>query len=269
MRRLKSLRLLTTAAALVVFVALPLLTPVVGQEDAAQRAKKVYARTGQEGTITGTIRFSGRAPARREIDMSQDSACVESNRRPLTDDVIVSRGKLANVFVYVTGGALDEYAFEPPARPAVLDQKGCLFVPHILGLQVGQKLHVLNSDPTTHNVNMQAKSNAKWNQSQAQGASPIVKTFARAEMIIPIKCNQHPWMKVYVNVMRHPFFAVSSRDGSYRLEGLPPGEYTLVAWHEMFGEQRMQVMIVPYETRAFDFTFTASSDALTPQGKLP
>jgi plastocyanin len=247
------------AIVLAVFIVHPLPSPVAGQENEAQAARKVYVRTGQEGIITGTIHFSGKALARRQIDMTQDSECAKSNRQALAEDAIVTRGKVANVFIYVTGGALDEYAFGPPSEPAVIDQKGCRFVPHILGMQVGQKLNVLNSDQTTHNVNVQAKSNERWNQSQTIGAPPIVKTFARAEMLIPIKCNQHPWMKVYVNVMRHPFFAVSSRNGSYRIEGLPPGEYTLVAWHERFGEQKRRVTIVPYEAQALDFTFKESS----------
>jgi plastocyanin len=243
-----------------VFLLVSLLT-TAGQESESARPQKSYKRTGQEGTITGTIHFSGKAPVRNPMDMSQDYECAKSNRRPLTENVIVTRGKLANVFIYVTGGALDEYAFETPSSPAVLDQKRCRFVPHVLGIQVGQELHVLNSDPTTHNVNVQSKSNPRWNISQTAAAPPIVKTFARAELLIPFKCNQHPWMKAWVNVLKHPFFAVSGRDGAYKIEGLPPGEYTLTAWHEKFGEQTMQVTIVPYEeARALDFTFKDSSE---------
>lgn len=260
MRGLQSLRLFAGVAALAVFVALPLPPPVTGQDGEAQATKKVYARTGLEGTITGTIHFAGKAPARNQIDPSSDVECVKSNPKLLTDDVLVTKGKLANVFVYVTGGALDDYTFEPPAQPAVLDQQGCRFVPRMVGVQVGQPLNVLNSDTTTHNVNVQSKNNFKGNQSHAAGGPPIVRTFARAEMLIPIKCNMHPWMKAFVNVMKHPFFAVSSRDGSYRLEGLPPGDYTLVARHERFGEKTMQVTIVPYEMRSLDFTFDVTSD---------
>lgn len=242
--------------AAIVLAAAILPSPVAGQENEPQRQKKVYVRTGQEATITGTIHFDGKAPKRWQIDMSQDGECVKSNRKPLDDRAIVTNGNVANVFIYVKSeGALDAYTFEPPSSPAVLDQKRCRFVPHILGMQAGQKLNVLNSDNTTHNVNMQAKFNEKSNASHLAGGEPIVRTFFRPETMIPIKCNQHPWMKAYVNVMSHPFFAVSSRDGSYRIEGLPPGEYTIVAWHESFGEQSVRLTIVPYESRPLDFTF--------------
>jgi plastocyanin len=266
----RSSSLWKTAALVTGFLLISLLT-TAGQKSESPQPQKSYTRTGQEGTISGTIHFSGKAPARSPIDLSQDAACVKSNRRLLTENVIVTRGKLANVLVYVkSGSALDEYTFEPPSSPAVLDQKLCRFVPHVLGMQVGQQLQVLNSDPTTHNVNVQPKSNQRLNMSQTEGAPPIVMTFARPELSIPIKCNQHPWMKAYVNVLKHPFFAVSNRSGAYTIKGLPPGNYTLAAWHERFGEKTIEIIVRPGESKPVNFRFDATENAsITRRDKLP
>lgn len=256
MRRLQTLRLFVATLALVAAVVAPSLPPVAGQEDEEQSAKKIYVRTGQEATINGRILFNGKVPPRGEFDMSQDATCAKSNRRPLDERVIVTNGKLANVFVYIrSNDALDAYMWEVPSAPVVLDQRRCFFVPHVLGIQAKQRLQVLNSDRTTHNVNVQAKSNEKWNMSQTEGGEPIVRTFARPEMWVPIKCNQHPWMRAYVNVMAHPFFAVSNRYGAYTIAGLPPGDYTLVASHERFGERTIEITVRAGETKPVNFTF--------------
>ncbi|MGH9799008.1 MAG: carboxypeptidase regulatory-like domain-containing protein, partial [Blastocatellia bacterium] len=185
--------------------------------------------TGNEGNVTGTIVFAGAAPAPRKLDMSNDSACGET----LANDVLVANGKLQNVFVYVKSG-LPEANFEVPAAEVTLDQKGCLYVPRVLGIQVGQSLKIVNSDQTTHNVHAVAKFNREWNETQSKGQSPVIKKFTKPETLIPVGCNMHSWMRAYVGVLSHPFFAVSGADGSFSIKGLPPGEYELEAWHEKF-----------------------------------
>ena len=147
--------------------------------------------------------------------------------------------------------------FDPPAQSAELDQHGCHYVPHIMGVQVNQNFIVVNSDATTHNVNVDAKLNDKFNQSQPIGSAPITKQFKRAETVIPVKCNQHPWMRAYVGVLAHPFFAVTDKDGHFEIKGVPPGTYTVVAWHEKYPQGLTQtVTVAPSEHKEQNFTFT-------------
>jgi hypothetical protein len=145
--------------------------------------------------------------------------------------------------------------FETPGSPVVLDQQGCRFVPHVFGLQTGQTLMILNSDPTWHNVHPTPRINAEWNQSHMKDAPPMLKKFPRPELMISIKCNQHPWMRAYVGVMSHPFFAVTDSAGAYQIEGIPPGSYTVVAWHEKLGELTAEITVAPNGHITQDFSF--------------
>ncbi len=226
-----------------------------------------YAPSGNEGSISGTVAFQGTAPEAKPISMDADAACGAANSNPMAEDVVVKDGKVQNVFVYVKDGKLDgnktvdSFTFDPPAEAKVLDQHGCHYEPHVLGIQTGQKLNVTNSDQTTHNVNVQGNNNPKFNQSQTAGQAPIEKTFARAETLIPVKCNQHPWMKSYIGVVKHPFYGVSGPDGRFEIKGLPAGTYTLVAWHERFGEKTQAVTVGAKESKQQDFSFAAGGTA--------
>lgn len=233
-----------------------LVTSEISQSDDADK-KPLYKRTGAEGALSGNVSFEGTPPTRKRIDVSQDANCVEIGRNSRTEDVIVSAGKLANVFVYLKGGDLVRFAFETPETGVVLDQQQCRFVPHVLGIQTGQPLTVLNSDPTAHNVHPAPRMNPEWNQSQPANGVPFEKKFMRPETLIPVKCNQHPWMRAYIGVLAHPFFAVSARDGSFHIDRLPPGEYTVIAWHELLGEQTAKVTVGPNERKSVDFAFSA------------
>jgi hypothetical protein len=230
-----------------------------GKEDGA--AKPKYASKSDEGTITGKVSFEGVAPAAKKIDMSQDANCAASPGDKSADDLLVADGKLANVFVYVKGGPADRYSFDTPAEPVVLDQIGCRYQPRVLGIQTNQTFKVTNSDNTTHNVHPSPKTNQEWNNMQAQGAPPIEKKFSRAETLIPVKCNQHPWMKASIGVLSHPYFAVTAKDGSYTIKNVPPGSYTLVFWHETRGEQTQQVTVAAKESKTQDITFKAAATA--------
>ena len=224
-----------------------------------------YTPTGNEATLTGAVAFNGTTPEPKPISMTADQVCASSNPNAVAEEVKVTDGKLQNVFVYVKDGKTADgkgfatLTFDPPSQPQVLDQKGCQYVPHVLGIQTRQKLTVLNSDPTAHNVNLQGKSNPGFNQSQPPGAGPIEKVFDRAEVLIPVKCNQHPWMKSYVGVLRHPFYAVTGADGRFEIKGLPPGTYTVVAWHEKFPEQTQTVTVAAKESKTQDFAFAGAT----------
>ena len=203
------------------------------------------------GSVEGTIKFTGTAPKPVKIDMSQDPACKGVNT---AEDMLVDNGDLANVFVYVKDG-LDNYSFDTPKEPAKIDQEGCRYHPHVLGVMTGQTVEVVNDDPTTHNIHPTPKDNREWNESQPPKAAPIDKSFARQEIMLPVKCNQHPWMKMYISVVKTPFFAVTDKDGKFEIKGLPPGTYTLAAVHEKLGEQDQKITIAPKGTQTVDFTF--------------
>ena len=224
--------------------------------------------SGPTGTISGVISYNGAAPAPRKIDTSADPVCGQANPNLTTDDTIVNDGKLANVFVYVKEGTVEagkkiaEYAWDTPSDAAELDQKGCHYSPHVMGVMVNQKISITNSDKTTHNVHPTPKRNAEWNQTQGVGAAPIVKEFGQAEVLIPVKCNQHPWMKAYIGVLRHPLFAVSGESGTYEITGVPPGTYTVAAWREggATGEEKpMTVTVTANGTATADFAFGAAN----------
>lgn len=210
-------------------------------------------------TVSGKIVFQGQKPKQARLMMDQDPVCVEKNKGAVyaEDGAVNGNGTLPNVFVYVKSGA-EKYTFAVPTTPAELDQDGCMYKPHVLGLQVGQTLNILTKDPTTHNIHPMPKDNREWNVSQPPSAPPIEQKFTRAEVMIPVKCNQHPWMKAYVGVTKHPFFAVTGSDGTFTIKGLPPGEYTVEAWTATFGAQEQKVTVGAKETKTLDFTFKAS-----------
>lgn len=223
--------------------------------------------TGPTGTIAGTIAYDGTAPAPRKIDTAADPVCGQANPNLTTEDTVVKDGKLANVFVYVKEGTVDggkkvgDYTWATPSTAVNLDQNGCQYKPHVLGIQVNQKLSVTNSDKTTHNVHPTPSLNKEWNQTQAVGQGPIEQTFARPEQLIPVKCNQHPWMKAYIGVMRHPLYAVSGETGAFEIKGVPAGTYTVVAWREggAKGEEKtMQVTVPANGSAQADFAFGAA-----------
>ena len=220
--------------------------------------------TGPKGTITGVISFNGTPPAPKKIDTGADAACGAANPNLMTDDTIVKDGKLANVFIYVKDGTVDggkkigDYSWPTPTTAVTLDQNGCHYKPHVMGIQVNQKLSVTNSDKTTHNIHPTPSLNKEWNKTQPVGASPIEETFARPEQLIPVKCNQHPWMKAYIGVTKHPLFAVSNESGAFEIKDVPAGTYTVVAWREGGAkgtEKTMQVTVPANGTAKADFAF--------------
>jgi plastocyanin len=202
-------------------------------------------------TINGTVKFDGAAPKPAKIDMSQDPGCKGTNQ---AENVMVDNGDLANVFVYVKDG-LGNRSFDLPTDAVVIEQKGCQYHPHVLGVMAGQTVDIKNADPTTHNIHPTPKDNREWNESQPPSSADIQKNFAREEIMLPVKCNQHPWMKMYINVVKSPFYAVTDKSGKYEIKGLPPGDYTIAFVHEKLGEQDQKVTVAPKDTKTVDATF--------------
>jgi plastocyanin len=215
------------------------------------------------GSVSGSVTLEGKPPAARRINMAAEPSCAAQHATPATDQEVVTgaNGALANVIVYVKEG-LGDRTFEAPKQPVSLDQKGCMYIPHVVALEAAQELQVSNSDKTTHNIHPVPKDNREWNKSQPPGAPAIEETFARPEVAIPVKCNVHPWMKSYIGVFRHPYFQVTGTDGKFDLKSLPPGTYTLEAWHEKYGTSDQRVTIGPKESKTVSFVFkaTAASD---------
>jgi plastocyanin len=204
-------------------------------------------------SVSGTVKFDGPAPRAAKIDMSQDANCAGSNT---AENVVVADGKLANVFIYVKDG-LGSRTFDVPKDAVTLTQSGCKYKPHVLGVMAGQTIKIVNADPTTHNIHPTPKNNRDWNESQAPQAAPLEKTFAREEILLPVQCNQHPWMRMFVNVVKNPFYAVSGPDGKFEIAGLPPGDYTIAFVQEKLGEQDQKVTLAAKDSKTVDVTFKA------------
>lgn len=215
---------------------------------------KVDAATA--ATITGTIRYTGKKPTRKLIDMSEDPACVEAHHGKAYDESLVvgAKGALANAFIYIKKG-LEGKTFAVPATSVVIDQRGCWFRPRIVGIQTGQELQVINSDPVTHNIHPMAEINREWNHSQGPGDPPMSRKFLKPEIMIPVKCNIHSWMHAYIGVVDNPYFAVSKDDGTFAIKNLPPGTYTIGVWQEKLGTQEQQLTVAPHQDAVADFTF--------------
>jgi plastocyanin len=200
------------------------------------------------GGISGTVTMEGKPPKPKTIDRSADAKCIELHADDLKTETWVvgestdEASQVANVFVYVSGG-LPAKEWPAPTAPVVLDQKGCRYGPHVFGLQVGQKLEIRNSDATTHNVHSLAKRSKQFNIGQPAGAPALNKSFGTKEVMVKIKCDMHPWMSCYAGVLNHPFFAVTSADGSYKIEGLPAGTYEVTAWHEKMRTRKQSVTV--------------------------
>lgn len=212
------------------------------------------------GTVSGKVSFSGTPPENEPIDMSGEPDCAAQYAdSPAQETVLVnSDGTLQNAFVYVKSG-LGDLTFPVPSEPVVLDQSGCRYHPHVLGIQVGQPLEIVNSDPVLHNIHPQPTENRAFNVSQPTQGMKSTKTFTKPEVMIPVGCDVHDWMSAHIGVLEHPYFAVTGEDGSFSLPNLPPGDYTLVVWHEQFGEQEEQVTVGPSETKTADFSYAGST----------
>ncbi|MDR3722296.1 MAG: carboxypeptidase regulatory-like domain-containing protein [Candidatus Acidoferrales bacterium] len=226
------------------------------EEPAAPPAPTAVVDPATTGSISGTVRLDGAPPVFRPIDMSAEAACVQANPSTVVPPIVVTgaRGALAGVVVYVKSG-LGSYRFDVPSAPVVLDQKGCMYVPRVLAIMTNQSFEVHNEDQTIHNVHPMPRENRGWNRSEPVGDPPIVATFTKPELAIPIACNIHPWMRAYLFVFAHPYFDITPKTGDFALKNLPPGTYTIEAWQEKFGAQDQTITIGPKESKSLDFVF--------------
>ena len=208
------------------------------------------------GQVSATVTFSGPAPTLEELDMASEEVCAAKHETTPTEQFFVQGpdGGLANVFVHVTQG-LGDLEFPTPSTAVVLDQNGCIYEPHVLGIQVGQDLTIRNSDGILHNINASPSENRPFNVSQPVNMD-TQRSFSVPEVMIPVRCDVHGWMNAYIGVLDHPYYAVTGQDGSVSLEGLPPGDYVVEAWHERYGVQTANVTVATGETADISFEFT-------------
>ena len=230
----------------------------VAEETAAEVEDYFEVDPATAAAVSGKVSFEGDAPRNPRINMSAEPDCQGLHSEPVHAQVslVGADGALANTFVWVKSG-LEGKKFAPPSDSVALDQKGCIYTPHVIALQTRQTLAVSNSDPTTHNVHPLPRINREWNKSQTANAPAIERKFSRQEIMLPVKCNIHPWMRAYINVVDHPFFAVTGEDGMFEIKGLPPGTYMIEAMHERFDSREMSVTVGASESKQIDFSFQA------------
>ncbi len=212
------------------------------------------------GTIQGTIHYTKTAPKPVPIDMNQDPACTLGPALSSEQYIVGKDGGFANVFISIQDG-LGNKVYAAPTQPVGIDQKGCRYVPHVVGVMIGQPVRFTNSDPTMHNIHMvptvAGNQAVDVSQAPAGGANPPVdqRTFAKPELMMPVRCNNHPWMQAFINVSANPFFAVSDVSGHYVIKGVPPGTYTIAADQEVAGEKTVTVTVPAKGTVTVDFSY--------------
>ena len=214
------------------------------------------------GSLSGRVTFTGTPPAPEMLQMGTDPACqaAAGGASAVQSDAVLvdASGNVANAFVYVKDGLDPKYSFPIPETPVVLDQVGCVYRPRVVGIRVGQTFEAVNSDDTLHNVHSLPTQNVEFNEGQPLKGMRLTRVFDKPEVMMRFKCNVHSWMAAYVGVLPHPFFAVTAADGSFSIPGLPPGTYTIEAWHERFGTRTLQVTVGDREAVTANITFEGS-----------
>jgi plastocyanin len=208
-------------------------------------------------SVTGTVTFTGTPPTLKPLAMSADPACAKKHSKPVPDERLTlgSGNTMANIVVWVSKGLPSGKTYPAPTTPAVLDQKGCQYLPHAQGIMVGQPYRILNSDGILHNVHSLPKVNPQFNKPMPATLKETTTTFAKPEPVFQIKCDVHPWMTAYVGVFSHPFFAVTGTDGKFSISGLDAGTYEITAWHEVLGTQTASVTVAATGSKTQDFKF--------------
>ena len=223
--------------------------------DTAAPGAAAPAAVANAATVTGLVKYEGAPPQVAKLQMGADPFCASHHQgqpAPAEEVVVGPAGELANVLVYVKNAP----SAQPNNTPALLDQRGCLYIPHVSAVQVNQPVNIRNSDNTLHNVHAMPSTNRQFNEGQPVQGMVSQKKFDKVEMKpFLIKCDVHGWMRSYMAVLPHSWHGVSQANGSFNIANLPPGNYTLVAWHEKFGQQEQQVTVGPNEQKQVAFTF--------------
>jgi plastocyanin len=232
---------------------------VAGREAARGGSPASDGPVSGSAVVKGTVKFEGTAPKPLRINMAAEPGCAKLHPAGVsTEDTLTdAHGGLENVVVFVSEG-LGDRTFDAPKQPAIIDQKGCMYEPHVIALRANQELDVLNNDTTTHNLHPVPSNNREWNKAQPPGTKVEV-TFPREEIAIPMKCNVHPWMRGYIAVFKHPYFSVTGKGGNFELDNLPPGSYTIEAWHEKLGTSSQKITIGAGGTKEMEFVFKAQA----------
>ena len=208
-------------------------------------------------TITGTVTFEGKPPALKPLAMDADPACAKLHSKPAPSEMLVlgTGNTMANIMVWVSKGLPAGQTWPAPATPVVLDQDGCVYKPHVMGIMVGQTYRILNSDGILHNIHTLPKINPSFNRGQPATVKEMTTTFPKPENMFQVKCDVHPWMSAYIGVFTHPFFSVTSTDGKFTISGLDAGSYEITAWHERLGVQTASITVAASDTKTQDFKF--------------
>jgi plastocyanin len=220
---------------------------------------QVVSTAGQtNGAINGKVTLTGNPSTPQVIDMSKQAECVKLNpKQAVTEDTVTGPGNtLKNVVVFISAGA--PVTTSPPTRQVTLNQQNCHYTTRVLAFQVGQEVKITNSDPLTHNVHPMPVTNREWNKVQLKGSPPLSSSFDKPEFI-PVKCNIHHWMRAYFAVMGTAYYAVTGEDGSFTLRDLPPGKYTVTAWHETYGTRNQEITILGAQQTTVNFVYNAKS----------
>jgi len=209
-------------------------------------------------TITGTVNFDGKAPALKPLAMDADPVCAKKHTSPQPNEMLVlgSGNTMGNILVWVSKGLPAGKTWPVPKTPVVIDQNGCIYKPHVMGIMVGQTYKILNSDGILHNIHTLPKVNPAFNKGMPPTLKEATTVFEKPEEVFHIKCDVHPWMSAYLAVFVHPFFSATATDGKFTISGLDPGTYEITAWHERLGTQTASVTVGGSDTKTQNFKFT-------------
>lgn len=238
------------------------LAAACGRDESACQAPRTPTPldAATSGAITGAVAFEGTPPVMKPLALGSDAQCAAQHQGPvLSGDALVHDGRVENAFVYVKDG-LGARVFAVPDSPVTIDQVGCLYHPRVAGAQTCQPIEFVNDDPTLHNVHGAPGHSAPWNFGMALKGSKRTIRVENPEVMIPVACDVHPWMRAYVGVLPHPYFAVTGADGRFTLKGVPAGDYVVASWHERFGTREARVTLGAGETKDVTLAYAGSGN---------
>jgi plastocyanin len=209
------------------------------------------------GTITGTVTYEGKVPNLRPLSVAAEPMCAKKHATIPNEALVLGPGNtMANIMVHVVSGLPAGKTWPAPKEPVVMQQEGCQYVPHVMGIMVGQPFKVMNDDGVLHNVHALPKVNRPFNMAMPPTRKEAEETFAKAEGMFTIKCDVHPWMQAHIGVFTNPFYAVTGKDGKFTIANLPAGTYEIEAWHEKLGTRKATVTVGASDTKQANFTFS-------------